>query len=388
MRGFDTYRRLVPAAALAAALALAACTDAEDEEEADNAAAGAVSVTYVEAELDTVEDVERALATIEAKSAPQIAAEVAATVREIFVEEGDRVAAGQVLATLDPTDFEIEQARAGAEIGRLQAMIENQEREVARQSRLQDQGHVPAATFESSQAELNSLSQQLAGARANLTAAERNIARAAIRAPDEGAVVGRRVSVGDYVNAGTVMFEMTHDSRLQVRIPLPETVAERLEIGLPVRLDSASANGGIMGEITQIRPQVSSASRAISILAEIDNPGRWRPGSSADAELILDSRESVTLPPTSVVRRASGMVVFVVEDGIASERVVELGRRSSEWVEIADGVEAGMHVVVDGAGFLADGMQVQASPRGGGDEEEQSADAGEAAAIEPEAQAE
>lgn len=337
-------------------------TTAEVVQEQQETPRRAVAVTFVEAEPSAIEDVERTLATVEAKWSARIAAEVAATVETILVDAGDRVEPGMLLATLDSRDFEIEVARASANVRRLDTRIASTERDVARQRQLAERGHVSDAALDAAEAELAALREELEAARSELDRAQRNLERSSIRAPHGGTVAERLVSEGDYVTAGTVILEIPRADRLQVRIPVPEAAAQRLELGMPVRLSTVAAGNGVTAEITQIQPRVTESSRTVTVVAEIDNPGGWRPGSSVNAEIVTETRRAIALPPTSVVRRAAGNVVYVIEDGIARERPVSLGRRTSHWVEITEGVSAGDRVVVDGAGFMGDGTSVDARP--------------------------
>jgi membrane fusion protein, multidrug efflux system len=321
-----------------------------------------IAVTYIEPAPRQIEDVERALATVEARQSARIAAEVAATIDSIEVDAGSRVEPGMLLARLDRSDFEIELGRAVANVRRIEATIANNERDVARQRQLAERGHVAEAALEGVEAELAALRQELEAAQAEVRRAERNLERTEIRAPHAGTVAERLVSEGDYVSAGTVILEIPSAERLQVRIPVPEAAAESLSVGLPVRLKTVRANSNVEAEITQIQPHVTSSNRTITVIAEIDNPGGWRPGSSVNAEVVIETREGIALPPPSIVRRPGGNVVFVVENNVARERPVTLGRRTSDWIEVTDGLAPGERVIVDGAGFLSDGARVNARP--------------------------
>lgn len=331
-------------------------------QEAGDAARAPLAVTYIEAAAVPIEDVERALATIEAKWSARIAAEVAATVESIAVDVGDEVEEGMLLARLDARDFEIEVARATANMRRIELTIANAERNVERQEQLAGRGHVADAALESAQAELAALRQELAAARSELSRAERNLARTRILAPHAGAVAERLVSEGDYVAAGTVILRIPRSNRLQVRVPVPEAAAGRLAVGMPVRLSTVASDEVVEARISQIQPQVTSSNRTVTAIAEIDNPGGWRPGSSVNAEIVLETRREIALAPTSVVRRPAGNVVYVLDGDVVRERPVTLGRRTQEWVEITKGVAPGERVVVDGAGFMSDGVRVTARP--------------------------
>lgn len=353
---------------VAAGLLLVGCLS-EAEESADSAESGngngprPTVVTYVEAEAVEVEDTDNALGTVEAKWSASIANEVAGTLDSIEVDAGDRVEPGQLLATLDSRDMEIEMSRASANVRRLEARVRNNENEVSRQRRLSEQGHVSEAALEAVEAELVSLQEELEAARSELRSAERNLERAEIRTPHGGTVGDRLVSEGDFVAAGTVILEIPRADRLQIRIPVPERRAEDLQLGLPVRLSTGTNPDRVVEtEITRIQPRVSSSSRSITVIAEIDNPGGWRPGASVNAQIVMQTRENVVLPVESVVRRSGGNVVFIADGDQAREQPVALGKRTRAWIEVVDGVAPGDRIVVDGAGFLSDGAPIAADP--------------------------
>ena len=118
--------------------------------------------------------------------------------------------------------------------------------------------------------------------------------------------------------------------------------------------------------IAELRPQIGFGSRSVDAILEFDNPGHWRAGASVTVSVVVDARDrSVTVPTESVVRRPAGTVVYVVQDGVARQRVVETGVQSDTWVEITGGLEAGEPVAQSGAGFLTDGTPVEAKTEAG-----------------------
>lgn len=354
-------RAVMAVAAAIVTVMLAGC-DTESEEAGNEAEQQSIAVTFVIAASRKVQDVERAVGSFVAKSAPHLAAEVSGTVKELLVDAGDKVKKGEVLSRIEDGDYRDERDRAKAAMRRVEVLIEQQEREVARQRRLRSQGHVSASALEDAEADLEARREEHKVLSSDVGSAERNVGRTTIRAPYSGSIARRLVSVGDYVDSGTVVFEMTRESRLLVHIPLPERLADRLRPGLEVRLvSSTTPDEPVIRHVTQVTPQVGS-SRAVTAIAEVDNPGQWRAGSSVDAQVVLDERDSIVLPADSLVRRPGGTVVYVLDGNVARERAVETGIKTSEWVEIISGVEAGEPVVRDGAGFLSDGTAVKAEP--------------------------
>lgn len=318
------------------------------------------TITAQPVTVDTVRITEETLGTVRTTAAPTVSAEVSARILEVLVDEGDAVDAGDLLARLDEGDFRLAAERARAEISRLSALIENQQRQVARNRQLLERNMVAESAVDDAQAELRALEGQLAATRAELAQAERNIERTRVRAPVAGRIEVRQADVGAWAAIGSPLFQIATDRVLRAQLPFPEFVAGQLRTGLNVELYTpAVRDQQVEGTITEIRPMLGSSTRSVMVIAEFNNPGGWRPGASVNGRVILETREqSLLVPDISVVLRPAGSVVYVIEDDTAHQRPVRTGERSNGMIEIIEGVEAGETVAVDGAHFLTDGAAV------------------------------
>jgi RND family efflux transporter MFP subunit len=319
-----------------------------------------IRVTTTTAERGAVEQTEWAVGIIETRSSVQVAAEVAGQVRAVLADEGQGVETGAILAEIDTAEYRFSKAGEEAEVRRLESLLRQQERDLARARQLYAERLIAQEQLDSTQSELDALREQLAGARTRVSESQRRLSETQLRAPVTGEVAQRNIDVGDYVQTGTIVFELLDMENLRVRLPFPEYRAPDLRKGQVVRLRSAAAGDQtVTAEITDIRPGVTTASRSVTVIVDFTNPGRWRPGASVRAELVLGVREnSLLLPQVSVVRRPGGDVVYVVEGGVARERRVERGERRGRMIEVLSGLDGGEQVVVDGAGFLTDGTSV------------------------------
>jgi RND family efflux transporter MFP subunit len=339
----------------AAVVVLGACSKSDD---AAPAAAGPrpTLITATQAEARLVQRVEHSIGQVESKSAPRVAAEVDGRVVAIAVEVGQHVRQGDALARLDDKDFRLAHDAAQAETRRLQALITSQDRQVERLRDMVKNNFTTESVLEEAAAQLEALREQLKAAQARLAVAQRNLERAVVRAPVSGQVERRSIDVGDYVKAGTPVFQLASRDLLRVQIPYPEAIAAQLRTGLTVELISPTAPDAVIrSQVTEILPMIGSSSRAVNLTTEINNPGEWQPGSSVNAYLILEEYPAaVTVPETSVVRRPAGEVVYVIRDGIAEQRLVTTGIRRQGYVQILSGLATAETVAVDGAAYLTD----------------------------------
>jgi RND family efflux transporter MFP subunit len=346
-------------AILSVAFSLAACGEQQEQPQKAAPAKRATRITVATADARTVEVTDSAIGVIESKDAPMLTAEVGGRLTKVLVDTGDSVRQGDLLAVVDPETYRLTQSGAAAEVRRLQTLVEQQERQVERNRQLVKENFVSQAALEESVSQLEALRQQLAAARARLEQAQRDVEQTEVRAPVGGVIDQRLVAAGDYVNRGQPLFRLVSQDLITVRLPFPETVAGQLRTGLKVHLTSPLTPGReVTGTIKEIRPALAAGSRALEVIVDITNPGGWRVGASVRGRVVLETRQSVVVPETSVVERPAGRVVYVIEDATAKARKVQTGIHREGWIEILEGVRPGAVVAVDGAAYLTDGAAV------------------------------
>jgi RND family efflux transporter MFP subunit len=344
---------------------LTAC-GGSDGQQTGSAPMRTTTISAEAARLQGIEITERTVGHVASRTQPALTSEIAGRVVAINVDAGARVEAGDVLLTLDAEPFELAAATASAEVARVDATLRNRRHELERHEQLLRDGAINQAAYDSIEADVQALEAQRDAAQANLRAAERNLALTVFRAPVDGALDERFVSVGDYITPGTTLFRLVGDDLLRVRLPFPETIAGRLRIGQPVRLQRPGAvadNDVVEGRITDLRPALAQGSRTLEALVDLRNPGGWVPGGSVAGVVVVEQRPSVVVPVRSIVQRPAGEVVYVVENGSVVARPVDVGWRGPDVAEILAGISAGELVAADGAAFLADGALVRVVDR-------------------------
>lgn len=317
----------------------------------------------VKAELPMQQDVQyvlTALGSVESINDPTVSAETSGQVHSITVREGDTVSAGLVLAALDNTLHSIETAKAEAELRRAEVLLENQDNEVKRLTRLDESQSVSRDKLEDEQAQLEIMRAQRDVARKHWEQAVYLESKTQVQAPIDGMITRRHVSPGDFVSAGQALFDLVSIERLRARIAFPEHDASRIALGKTVQLATPAAPDVVaLGEVTAMNPQIKTHNRAVEITVEFDNPGGWLPGASIDATLVVEERlGALTVPQMAVVRRNGKHIVFRVSSGVAQAVSVEAGWREEDWVEIIGAVSATDLIVNEGAALISDGSEL------------------------------
>lgn len=356
-------RPLPATLALVGLLTLSACGQKAEEKKPSGPPPAQITVTQAKAQ--PLEVVERTLGSLEAVNDPKIAAEVAGRITRIVVRAGESVKKGQLLAELDPSDAAQQHRSDQGEIARLEALHAQQQRLFNRQNELVQKNFISKNALEDAAAQRDALHGQLEAARGRAGISGNNLKKTKIVAPFDGIVEEKSASNGDYVKLGDPLFKLVSNTVLRAHLPFPESSAQRLKRGQPVKLVSPLLPGKIIaGEVEDIRPTLTDTSRAIDVIARVAETPELLGGGSVDGAVVIGQKDNaVMVPEQSVVLRPAGKVVFAVIDGKAQQRVVETGTKQAGMIEIIKGVQAGETVALDGAGFLTNGAAVAVQER-------------------------
>ncbi|HTG97005.1 MAG TPA: efflux RND transporter periplasmic adaptor subunit [Burkholderiales bacterium] len=320
-----------------------------------------VLITSAVVQPRVLEIYEEVVGTIENVIDPTVGAEVAGRVTRVTGFTGKKVTKGELLAEIDAADFQIQQRADQAEIGRLQSLLEQQERVVERNRKLVGQGFISQNAIDDAVAQRNALRQQLTAARARHEQTGRSLTKARVVAPIDGEIETQIVAVGDYVKLGDPLFKMVGMQELRVHLLLPEATGTRIKTGLKVLLSPPAAPERLLeARIDELKPTLGVNNRAIDAIVKIRADGTmFRGGGTVNARIVTDEVQSALMvPEQSVVLRPAGKVVYALESGIARQRVVETGLRQDGFQQVTKGLSAGETIAADGAGFLTDGAAV------------------------------
>ncbi len=352
-----TFRQsLVPfivASLIAAAVAAWLLSgDAGDALVAGGAGAGPDSVAVVTApvvEMPLAVEVE-ALGTARSNEAVEITAKAANTVIAARFEEGQLVRRGDLLVELDG-------AQARADLAAAEAALAESRSAYARSQDLFAQQAL-------SQAQLEQIEATLLANEARVAASRSRLADTLIRAPFDGRMGLRRVSVGALVNPGAVISTLDDTGTMKVDFDVPEIFLSVLRSGLAVAAKSAAyPDASFDGSVESVDSRVDPVTRTIKVRARLPNPdGQLRPGMFLTVRVSRDPLPGLVIPEQALVPERGKIYVFVLAGGRIARREVTIGRRTPGEVEITQGVTAGERVVTEGTQKVRDGNAAHEIP--------------------------
>jgi membrane fusion protein (multidrug efflux system) len=280
------------------------------------------------------------LGTLEPKERVVLTANAADRVTGIFFEDGQRVARGKVLMTLVNEE-------ESAQLESAQATAANAKLVFERNQRL-------AANDAIAQLELERTKSAYEAAVANVAAIQARLRDRVLVAPFSGVLGFRQISQGAYVSPGQAVATLIDDSEMRLEFGVPSINVANLRIGLPVEATTKDIPGRTFtGRITSIDNAIDPVSLAVKVRATLPNKdGALRAGTSMNATLVSQPRNSLSVPEISVVAEGSKSFVYIVDQSkqpaVAAKTEVVLGSRERGLVEVVSGLEAGDLVVTDG----------------------------------------
>ena len=335
-------------------LGIAACSKADGAPDGAGTGGGpggdgppAMPVEVVNAVADTVVDAILSTGQIEAINSVELRPDIEGRIAEILVREGSTVSKGQPLVQVDDAELKAEVARAEAE------------RDLARQSLARTRELL--AQKASSQSELERAEATARSTEAAHQLLKVRLDRTTVRAPFSGVAGRRLVSLGDYVTTSTGLMTLQTVSPQRAVFQVPERYADKLKVGQEVTFRVAALPGReFSGRVDFVDPVVQLPGRTITVKAQVPNPRReLQSGMFIEVRLATDVRPSAVVIAEDAVLPIQGPnYVWVVVDGKATRRQVELGVRTPGFVEARSGVEAGEQAVVGGQERLAEGAAV------------------------------
>lgn len=341
------------------------CGCSEEQTSASVRPGGAPTVAFpVEVETAAVREVEytvSAVGSVAAFETVQLVARVPGTVEKVSFAEGDNVGASQVLVEIEPERYRIEVESARAALLRAQAEAADAAAGLTRRESLPRL--FPEEDVETHRTRVRVADAVVLERKAALARAELNLNGAYVRALASGLIETRTVQTGQYVQAGTVLATLVRREPLLLRFGVPEPDSASLEPGMAATFRVSGDAREYALEIVHVGGAADPASRMVAITGRVTSPERdaLRPGSFAEVRVPVGRSHGLPVIPQTAIRPSErGFLAFVVENGVAHQRVLTLGLRTADGrVEVLDGLRPQEVLVVRGAEALEEGSAVR-----------------------------
>jgi len=310
------------------------------------------------------------LGTLKSRRSIDLNPQVDGQVTEIFVKSGDWVKAGAPVMQIDP--LKQEATLSGQEAARAAqvANVQLAQTQWDRVKQLYDAGVVSRQVLDQVQTSLDSAKEQLKYLDQQVSAQQVQLRYYRVVAPTGGMVGDIPVRVGDRVTPATLLTTLDQPGSLELYVNVPVERSRDLRPGIRVQLLDSAGSVQAESRIDFISPQVSTDTQSVLAKATLENSsGTLRTSQFARTRVIWGVRQGATLPVLAVSRINGQFFVWVVEGGaspVARQKLVRLGEIIGNEYPVLDGVQAGDHIIVEGAQNLLDGAPVVETPRDAG----------------------
>jgi RND family efflux transporter MFP subunit len=315
----------------------------------------------------------------EAFEAANIYARISGYIAKRFVDIGDHVKAGQILAEISAQELDHQIAQARANIAQNEAALNQAQanREIAsvtwaRDSKLLDKGWVTKQQGDTERLNLQAQEAAVAVAQANIRAQQAQLevllqhkAYQRVVAPFDGVVTQRNVDNGSLVQAdttgGAAMFTLMHSDVIRIQLYVPQDQAFGLAPGVEASVRVPEMPGvAFRGTVTRVASALAPGTRTLQTEIDVPNPdGALTPGTYCEVELQIPRKtQSFIVPSEAVIFNRGGLSVAVVENGVVRVRKLTVVRDRGTSVEVSDGVKDGDPVILNPPVDLVDGQTV------------------------------
>lgn len=308
----------------------------------------AVPVKATEAKLDDISAYILKPASLEAEKEVDILAQTMGFVTHRYVEEGDLVKKNQILLALDRSEMEIAYREA-------KARMENQQREFDRSQRMLEQNLISQEVFDAQKFQYETAESQYDRARLDLSYTR-------IRAPFTGIITRRDVDIGDYVRVNLPVFQIADFIPILARIYVSEKDMHQVQVGQNARITvDTIPDTSFTGTVIMVSPVVDPQSGTVKVTVEVEDERKiLKPGMFCSVFIITEVHSDVVvIPKRALLMDSEEDIIFIINEGAASRRNIEVGFIDQDRIEVLKGITAGELVITVGQEGLRDGAAVR-----------------------------
>lgn len=383
--------RSVPAAVfIGAALLLSACGDNTPAKKAAAPAGAAVAARAHKLAAESLPEIHEATGTVRARITAALSARIMGHVREVRVQAGDSVLAGQVVAVLDAREIEtgLETARAAREearggipevdnaIAAAQAQFNLAQSTWKRMRSLHEQKSITEQEMDEAEARLSmaranhqvalakkkQLEEKIRQAESGLATVSLRKSYAEVAAPFAGIVIERKAEPGMLASPGMPIVIIEQAGAYRLEAAVEESLLARIRPGAKATVQLDAIETAIETQVAEIVPAIDALSRTFTARLNLPASPRMRSGMFGRARFTLGQREALVMPAAALEREGQLERVYVHDNGTARARLVTTGARHGASLVVLSGLAAGETVLTAAGGRLRDGVRVEVRP--------------------------
>lgn len=269
---------------------------------------------------------------VEAAQQATVSAQVAGRVNQVLVDVGEEVAAGSPIVTITALEHDHAVSQAQAEVAAWQVTFDLEAQELARISRLTEQGLASTADLDRAKTRFDHAQAQLQGAQAALARSQEQLSYTVVKAPYSGIVSARWVEPGELVQPGTPLMSGFSPHHLRVHVDIPSTYGAFVKAH-----QQASVHDAELARVT-LFPTIDSASGTLRLRLDVAAGSDLIPGQWVPVRVQVAAHSGIQIPRQAVQQRGELQLVKIKDHGW---RAVRLGTQEGDWVEIISGLQAG-----------------------------------------------
>jgi RND family efflux transporter MFP subunit len=296
---------------------------------------------------------------------------VAGTVEKLFVKVGDKVKSGQLIAQLDPTDYQLQLQQAQAALQQAKAQARNAAAAYERAMQLYENRNISKSDLDAARAASESATAAVRSMEKQAELSQRQSDYTRLRAPIKGAIATVNCEINENVRAGETIVSLSSASQIEVDISLPGILITQIREGQGVTVVFDAIQGKeFEATITEVGVAAVDMAAAFPVTIRLNRTDpEVRPGMAASVSIEFESsdkKERFIVPTSAVLEDRQGRFVFVVkpiseepEFGMIHRRPVSVGELTTEGLELLQGLKDGDKVVTAGVSRITDGQKVR-----------------------------
>ena len=355
---------MIIAVALIVVILFAVNVFAQQKEEKAPVSANAVTVETVDAKIMDSTAGLSYKANLEPAEKATVSSNVSGQITQVLFDDGDKVSQGQALAYMDDKDLQNQLKTAKIDLSKLQLDLDAAKSDFDIAAELYANGACSKTSYEDAERAYKTVQANVALKQVGIQDISNSLSDCVIKAPITGEVGEKSISVGQYVNPGTVVASVKNNTSIQAVIQLMQEDLEKVTVGQEVTLKlSKSDEVSYKGIVKTIAASADSQTRVFDCLIEFDNTsGTLNSGVFGYVEIADKEKKQVLAIPMSAVLGSEGdYSAFTIKGNAAHKISVEIGAISGDMAEITSGIQEGDHIIITNLNSLQDGDKVTVS---------------------------